>query len=242
MKVVHNATDLPAEEEYDYIVVGGGTAGCPLAATLSQNYSVLVLERGNVPKAHPNVLSATGISANLMEEDNGDTPAQRFTSEDGVANVRGRVLGGTSMINGGFFSRAHAEYFLSNHVVKWDMKAVEEAYHWVEETIVSRPKSLAVWQSAAREALVEAGVGPDNGFSLDHKNGTKFSGSTFDELGRRHGAVELLNRGNFDNLRVAVHATVERLVFSTNISGMSPYYFKQAFFKSFVVDFFKQKN
>ncbi|RVW51977.1 Protein HOTHEAD [Vitis vinifera] len=30
---------------YDYIIVGGGTAGCPLAATLSQNFSVLLLER-----------------------------------------------------------------------------------------------------------------------------------------------------------------------------------------------------
>lgn len=29
-----NATDLPSEDYYDYIVVGGGTAGCPLAATL----------------------------------------------------------------------------------------------------------------------------------------------------------------------------------------------------------------
>ena len=220
MKVVHNAADLPVEEAYDYIVVGGGPAACPLAATLSENYSVLVLERGNVPKAHPNVLSATGLLANLMEEDNGDTPAQRFTSEDGVANVRGRVLGGSSMINAGFFSRANAEYFPSNPGVQWDMEAVEEAYHWVEETIVSRPKSLAVWQSAVREALVEAGVRPDNGFSLDHKIGTKYTGSTLDELGRRHGAVELLNRGNFKNLRVAVHATVERIIFSTKASSM----------------------
>ncbi|KAM1148792.1 hypothetical protein EV2_030263 [Malus domestica] len=37
LKFVRNATDLPLQEEYDYIVVGGGTAGCPLAATLSAN-------------------------------------------------------------------------------------------------------------------------------------------------------------------------------------------------------------
>jgi choline dehydrogenase-like flavoprotein len=34
-----------AARKYDYIVVGGGTAGCPLAATLSTRYSVLVVER-----------------------------------------------------------------------------------------------------------------------------------------------------------------------------------------------------
>ena len=44
-----NATDLPSEDYYDYIVVGGGTAGCPLAATLSQNFRVMLLERGGIP-------------------------------------------------------------------------------------------------------------------------------------------------------------------------------------------------
>lgn len=111
MKSVYNATDLPLEEEYDYIVVGGSAAGCPLASTLSEKYSVLVLERGNVPKAYPNVLHDKGIFANLYQEDDGDTPPHRFTSEDGVPNVRGRVLGGTSMINSGFYSRAEEEIF-----------------------------------------------------------------------------------------------------------------------------------
>ncbi|GMN62802.1 hypothetical protein TIFTF001_031882 [Ficus carica] len=44
MKAMSNATDLQLEEEYVYIVIGGGTAGYPLAATLSKSYSVLVLE------------------------------------------------------------------------------------------------------------------------------------------------------------------------------------------------------
>ncbi|XP_062078562.1 (R)-mandelonitrile lyase 1-like [Humulus lupulus] len=214
MKSVQNATELPLEEEYDYIVIGGGTAGCPLAATLSEKYSVLVLERGDVPESHPNVLSVAGFFANLMQEDDGNTPAQRFTSEDGVENVRGRVLGGTSMLNAGFFSRADSDLFLSELGLDLDMDSVVKAYEWVEETVVSRPASLAVWQSAFKDALVEAGVGPDNGFTLDHVVGTKASGSTFDDMGRRHGAVELLNRGDLNNLRIAVRATVERVIFS----------------------------
>ena len=35
--------------KYDYIVVGGGTTGCPLAAKLSTKYSVLVVARGGSP-------------------------------------------------------------------------------------------------------------------------------------------------------------------------------------------------
>jgi mandelonitrile lyase len=38
-------------------------------------------------------------------------PAQGFSSEDGVANVRARVLGGGTAINAGFYSRAHPDWF-----------------------------------------------------------------------------------------------------------------------------------
>ena len=153
-----------------------------------------------------------------MQENGGDNPAQRFTSEDRVEIIRDWVLGGTSMINAGFFSRADNE-FLSKCRVKWDLDAVEKAYEWVEETIVSRP-NLTVWQSAVKEALLEAGVGPDNGVTVKHVLGTKVSGSTFDEKGRRHGAVELLNRGNLKNLQVAIHATVKKIIFSTKTPSM----------------------
>ncbi|XP_030511176.2 (R)-mandelonitrile lyase 1 [Cannabis sativa] len=219
MKSVYNATDLPLVEEYDYIVIGGGTAGCPLAATLSEKYSVLVLERGNVPKAHPNTLVSSGFLANLMEEDDGTTPAQRFTSEDGVENVRGRVLGGSSMINAAFFSEADND-FLAKSGVEWDMDAVEKAYEWVKNKIVSY-SNLSFWQAAAKEAFVEAGIGPDNGVTTKHKIGAKQSGSTFDDMGRRHGAVELLNNGNLNNLKIAIQASVQRIIFSSKFSNVT---------------------
>ena len=46
---IHDATEEPNYAEYDYIVVGGGAAGCPLTATLSEKYKILLLERGGVP-------------------------------------------------------------------------------------------------------------------------------------------------------------------------------------------------
>ncbi|XP_060669448.1 (R)-mandelonitrile lyase 1-like [Ziziphus jujuba] len=214
MKSVYNATDLPLEDVYDYIIVGGGTAGCPLAATLSRKYSVLVVERGSAPVSYPQVLSAGGSGANLLQEDDGKTPAQRFVSEDGVPNVRGRILGGSSMINGGFFSRAHDQFY-NQSGIDWEMDVVEKAYKWVEDTIVFC-SNLSSFQSIFRKALLQAGVGPDNGFTLQHLVGTKSSGSTFDDLGRRHGAMELLNRGVLKNLRVAVEAYVEKIIFSSS--------------------------
>nr|CAD1835376.1 unnamed protein product [Ananas comosus var. bracteatus] len=43
---VRDATQAPAISYYDYIIVGGGTAGCPLAATLSEGSTRFVSEDG----------------------------------------------------------------------------------------------------------------------------------------------------------------------------------------------------
>lgn len=213
----HDATDFSPAPEYDYIIVGGGTAGCPLAATLSEKYSVLLLERGGIPNSDPNILYENRSLNSFITANNDDSPAQIFFSEDGVFNTRGRVLGGGSMINFGFYSRAD-DYFYQNSGIEWDMKGVKSAYEWVEDSIVTRTNGLRKWQASTYNAFVEAGVVPDNGFILDHVEGTKIGGSTFDDSGRRHGAVELLNKANHENLKVVVHATVDRVIFSNSKS------------------------
>uniref|UniRef100_A0A251TTG7 Putative long-chain-alcohol oxidase, FAD/NAD(P)-binding domain protein n=1 Tax=Helianthus annuus TaxID=4232 RepID=A0A251TTG7_HELAN len=202
-------------EEYDYIIVGGGTTGCPLAATLSEKFSVLLLERGGVATSDPDILYENRSLNPLLYANHDDSPAQNFISEDGVPNTRGRVLGGSSMINFGFYSRAN-DYFYENSGIEWDMSAVESAYEWVENSIVTRTDGLRKWQASVFNALLEAGVGPDNGFTLDHVQGTKIGGSTFDDSGRRHGAVELLSKANPEYLKVVVHAIVDRVIFSTS--------------------------
>ncbi|KAE8700572.1 (R)-mandelonitrile lyase-like [Hibiscus syriacus] len=73
--------------------------GCPLAATLSQIFRVLVLERGSVPYGNQNLMNQEGFLTAVTEVDTYDSPAQTFTSEDGVLNARGWVLGGSNAIN-----------------------------------------------------------------------------------------------------------------------------------------------
>ncbi|GJM97803.1 hypothetical protein PR202_ga14758 [Eleusine coracana subsp. coracana] len=111
-----DATAMPAVEQYDYIVVGGGTSGCPIAATLTGpgGGRVLLLERGGAPSEFPALATAGGFVRTLAMADpapESDAPAQAFTSEDGVPNVRARVLGGGTAINAGFYSRAHPGWF-----------------------------------------------------------------------------------------------------------------------------------
>jgi choline dehydrogenase len=91
------------QEQYDYIIVGAGSAGAALAYRLSENPAnrVLLLEAGRA--SHP--YSRFPISFGLLIDD----PAAnwRFFSEpeEGTANraipvPRGKLLGGSSSING----------------------------------------------------------------------------------------------------------------------------------------------
>ncbi|XP_076899941.1 (R)-mandelonitrile lyase-like [Bidens hawaiensis] len=216
MEFIVNSTQLPPEDTYDYIIVGGGTAGCPLAATLSKNYRVLVLERGGLPFSNPNVMIREGFLPTLTHYGQYESPAQSFTSEDGVPNARGRVLGGSSAINAGFYSRADDDFYQRSEI-NWDLRVVQRSYEWVEKAIVFQPE-LQTWQSAIRDGLLEVGVEPYNGYSLNHTLGTKIGGSTFDTSGRRHSAADLLNLANGSNIKVVLYASVERVLFAPSYS------------------------
>jgi choline dehydrogenase len=98
-----------ARPEYDYIVVGGGTAGSVVAARLSQDadIQVLLLEAGAgdpleamaIPRAWLSLLGSTAVW--------GDTGALNAFTGMPVPTPRGRGLGGSSSINGLNFLRAH---------------------------------------------------------------------------------------------------------------------------------------
>ncbi|KAI3803293.1 hypothetical protein L1987_31443 [Smallanthus sonchifolius] len=216
MTFVVNATELPPEEYFDYIIVGGGTAGCPLAATLSVGHSVLLLERGGVPHTNPSVMRQEGFLSTLRQVDSSYSPAEAFSSEEGVPNARGRLLGGSSAINAGFYSRADDEFY-NRSGINWDPTSIERSYQWIEKAIVFQPE-LEPWQSALRDGLVQAGIRPFNGFTLKHALGTKIGGSTFNSTGHRHSAADLLNLARANNIKVAVYASVERILFSSSDS------------------------
>lgn len=211
---MHQATTAPEISHFDYIIIGGGTAGCPLAATLSQNYTVLLLERGGSPYGDPNItyLSAFGSSLSDLSP---SSPSQRFISEDGVINARARVLGGGSCLNAGFYSRAGTKYVSR---VGWDGRLVNESYVWVENKVAFQPP-LRQWQTAVRDGLLESGVVPYNGFTYDHINGTKIGGTIFDAEGRRHTAADLLEYANPSGITLLLHATVQKILFRTRGSS-----------------------
>ncbi|XP_057798498.1 protein HOTHEAD-like [Salvia miltiorrhiza] len=208
-----NATSAPSIGYYDYVIIGGGTAGCPLAATLSASAKVLLLERGGLPYDNPNIVHAAGFFKTLVDSNSSlASPAQLFISTDGVRNHRARVLGGGSAINAGFYTRASSYYV---NQVGWDPRLVNESYEWVERKVAFRPQ-LRQWQAAVREGLLDAGVLPDNGFTYEHLHGTKIGGTIFDEDGVRHTAADLLEYAQPNNITVYLHAAVHQILFTTS--------------------------
>ncbi|GMQ08340.1 hypothetical protein CsSME_00052112 [Camellia sinensis var. sinensis] len=107
-----STTSSGGDKAYDYIIIGGGTTGCPLAATLSRNFSVLLLERGGVPFVNQNVTNLKNFHLTLADT-SPSSASQAFISTDGVFNSRARVLGGGTCINAGFYTRASTRYHLS---------------------------------------------------------------------------------------------------------------------------------
>ncbi|XP_042397355.1 protein HOTHEAD-like [Zingiber officinale] len=202
------AIDAPPVSYHDYIIVGGGTAGCPLAATLSERFDVLVLERGGSPYGNPNVSNLASFVQNLADL-SPTSPAQRFVSEDGVVNARARCLGGGTCINAGFFSRAS-----SGEVTEMGLnpELANESFRWVEREVAFWPQ-LTEWTSAFREGLLAAGVTPDNGLTYEHLEGTKVGGTTFDPMGHRHTAADLLKYANPAKINVLLRATAQRILF-----------------------------
>ena len=209
-----DATQAANVSYYDYIIVGGGTAGCPLAATLSERFRVLLLERGGSPYGDERVEDMTRFTDTLADTSPG-SPVQRFVSEDGVINSRPRVLGGGSCINAGFYTRASDDYVRG---AGWDLEATGAAYRWVEDVVAFHPE-LGPWQAALQGGLLESGITPDNGFTFDHLDGTKVGGSIFDADGRRHTAADLLRYARADGLDVLLWARVAKILF--NVRGQN---------------------
>ncbi|KAL1829275.1 hypothetical protein ACET3Z_007687 [Daucus carota] len=203
-----SASTSVEKKAYDYIIVGGGTVGCPLAATLSQNFSVLLLERGGVPFANPNVSFLQNFHISLADV-SPTSASQFFVSSDGVYNARARVLGGGTCLNAGFYTRPSARDIRRLNL---DAKLVNESYPWIEDQIVHMPK-FSPWQGAVKEGLLDVGISPDNGFTYDHLYGTKVGGTIFDRYGRRRTAVELLRSANSKKLDVLIHATAQKILF-----------------------------
>lgn len=101
------------EGEFDYVIVGAGTAGCVLANRLTedQDVSVLLLEAGGKDDYHwihipVGYLYCIG---NPRTDWRYNTQPEAGLNGRALAYPRGRVLGGSSSINGMIYMRGQRE-------------------------------------------------------------------------------------------------------------------------------------
>ncbi len=102
---------MPTDDTYDYIVTGAGSAGCAVAARLSESgrNRVLLLEAGgedrnpwiHVPMGYSRLFSNPRV--NWMYE---SEPEPELEGRS-MYQPRGKVLGGTSSINGMVYMRGN---------------------------------------------------------------------------------------------------------------------------------------
>ncbi|MGI9477969.1 MAG: GMC family oxidoreductase [Hyphomicrobiaceae bacterium] len=230
------ASATESSERFDFIVAGAGSAGSVLAARLSAcgRFRVLLLEAGPTDH-HPWIQIPVGVTKLFTNPSvNWCFETEPVAALDGrcIYQPRGKVLGGTSSINGMVYMRGTpADYdgWRQRGCTGWDWQSVlpyfkksqhqargSDALHGVDGPLnvsdIVEPFALS---RACVAAAIEAGIPANNDFNGPEQEGTGFYQFTIASNGRRASASRaFLDRTarNRSNLEIVTQALAERIV------------------------------
>ncbi|RLK09672.1 choline dehydrogenase-like flavoprotein [Micromonospora sp. M71_S20] len=184
---------------YDYVIVGGGSAGCVLAARLSEDPDVKVcLIEAGLTDASPNIHVPAGAAKLFRTRHDWDYDSHHepFCADRRIYLPRGRVLGGTSSINGMIYTRGHRQDYDSWEQPGWsydelhpyflraeDNERGASAHHGAGGPLaVSDNRSRNPMSDAFIAAAIEAGYSANDDF-----NGPEQDGFAYYQVTQRDG-------------------------------------------------------
>jgi choline dehydrogenase len=211
---------------WDYIVVGAGSAGCALVNELVHaGCTVLVIEAGGNDRS-AFIKVAAGQSRACADHDWG-YQSQPDPSRNGASEhwTRGRVLGGSSSINGTLFVRGTRRDYDDWGIPSWSADEVMPIFREYETSdqlggargrsgslhvrTVKRPHSVT-------RAFIESACAVGHAFNHDY-NGDTQEGVAYAQLSQRGGfrcsAADAFLKPNLrrKNLELLLHALVENI-------------------------------
>jgi len=217
---------------YDYVIAGGGAAGCVLAARLSEaGASVLLLEAGH-PDSHPFIHIPAGftkLSGPKVNWGYRTVPQTNLNGRD-MWYPQGKTLGGGSSINAMIYTRGHrtdydrwadsgAKGWAYEDVLPYFRKAEANArfanrYHGTEGPLaVSDPISPLKISAAFIKAAQEAGIPYNPDFNGAEQEGVGFHQTTTRDGRRGSASVSYLRPArDRKNLTVVTRAEVSRVI------------------------------